>query len=129
MTIRLRHDLAPKLDARNAEVKANFDEIQNAIKKILTGNGAAWGDAMGLEMANTGIMTALGVVESGNRAAPSQTMTVFEDADRAMKLRVDEWNQVKTNRLPQLNQQLNQAHQPTVAIGEIEREVEYLMTR
>ena len=113
----------------NPDLKTNLAKMQDAIKKTLFAPGAPWGDGMGLETANSGLTSALFVVESSSRTAPSQSLSVFEDADRALKLRLDEWNEIKTNRLPQLNEQLKQAHLTPVAISEIEREVEYLMTR
>lgn len=84
---------------------------------------------MGLKEANTGLTAALGVVESSDRAVPSQAMTVYEQSDQAMKTRVAEWAQLKTGRLTQLNDQLKQANLKPVAIAEIEQMVEYLMTR
>ncbi len=113
----------------NPDLKTNLAKMQDAIKKTLFAPGAPWGDGMGLETANSGLTSALSVVESSSRTAPSQSLSVFEDADRAVKLRLDEWNEIKTNRLPQLNEQLKQAHLTPVAISEIEREVQYLMTR
>jgi hypothetical protein len=113
----------------NPDLKTNLAKMQDAIKKTLFAPDAPWGDGMGLETANSGLTSALSVVESSSRTAPSQSLSVFEDADRAVKLRLDEWNEIKSNRLPQLNEQLKQAHLAPVAISEIEREVEYLMTR
>jgi len=110
------------------EIKTRVTKTQDAIKKILAGT-ERWGDGMGLESANGAIAAALAVVESGNRTAPSQAMTVFEEAGRAVKLRLDEWNQMKATGLPHLNEQLKKANEATVSIGEIEREVEYLMSR
>ena len=69
------------------------------------------------------------MVESGDRAVPSQAIAVYEQSDSAMKARVAEWSQLKTGRLAQLNDQLKQAKLTPVAIAEIEREVEYFMSR
>jgi photosystem II stability/assembly factor-like uncharacterized protein len=113
----------------NPDLKTNLAKMQDSIKKTLFAPGSSWGDAMGLQTANAGLTAALSVVESGTRPAPTQALTAFEEADRALKLRLAEWNEIKTNRLPQLNEQLKQAHAAPIAISEVEQEVEYLMTR
>jgi hypothetical protein len=122
------NDAGQKLE-NNSDLRANLTKMQDAIKNTLLAPGTPWGDTMGLQTANSGLTSALSVVESSSRTAPSQGQTVFEEADRALKLRLAEWNEIKANRLPQLNEQLKQAHAAPIAIGEIEREVEYLMTR
>lgn len=113
----------------NPELKTNLAKMQDALEKTLLAPGTPWSDAMGLQTANAGLTSALSVIESSSRTAPSQSITVFEEADRALKLRLAEWNEIKTNRLRQLNEQLQQAHLTSIAISEIEQDVEYLMTR
>jgi hypothetical protein len=73
---------------------------------------------MGLELAHSGITSALRVVESGNRTVPSQALAVFEESDGAAKLLIREWNQMKANLLPRLNNELKQASQPPLSIDE-----------
>lgn len=94
---------------QQTDLKTAITEIENAIKTILTGNGARSGEGMGLELASSGISGALRVVESGDRTVPSQAIAVFEEADRAAKMRMDEWTQLKTTRLRSLSGQLKQA--------------------
>jgi hypothetical protein len=50
-------------------------------------------------------------------------------ASTQAKQRIAEWAELKKTRIPQLNQQLKEANLGPIAISEIEREVEYLMTR
>jgi hypothetical protein len=69
------------------------------------------------------------VVESGDRAAPSQAIAVYEQSDQAMKARLSQWAGLKAGSLKQLNDQLKQANLAPIAIAEIEREVEYSMSR
>ena len=117
-----------KLGDQQAELKASVRSVQEEIKKLLSGSARS-GEGMGLEIASGGIGGALRVVESGHRAVPSQAIAVFEESDRAAKLRIEEWTRMKTTRLRQLNDQLKRANADTVSIGEIEHEIEYLMTR
>ena len=117
-----------KLGDQQAELKASVRSVQEEIKKLLSGSARS-GEGMGLEIASGGIGGALRMVESGHRAVPSQAIAVFEESDRAAKLRIEEWTRMKTTRLRQLNDQLKRANADTVSIGEIEHEIEYLMTR
>jgi len=116
-----------KLDAARTELKAAVTQIQTEITQIIDGNAS--NGSMGMKEANSGLSAALGVVESGDRAVPSQAIAVYEQSDQAMKARLAEWSQLKTGRLAQLNDQLKQAKLTPIAIAEIEREVEYFMSR
>ena len=126
-------EIAAKVPETDTALHSAVTKSQDAIKKLLdgapAGTGDGWGDIMGLQAANSGLGSALEVVESGDRTTPSQGVTMFEEADRAAKLRIDDWKKIKTTLLPQLNDQLKQANEAPVSISEIEIEVEYLMTR
>jgi hypothetical protein len=54
---------------------------------------------------------------------------VYEQSDQAMKARLSQWAGLKAGSLKQLNDQLKQANLAPIAIAEIEREVEYSMSR
>jgi hypothetical protein len=69
------------------------------------------------------------VVESGDRTEPSQAIAVYQESSQAAKSREAEWARLKAERLPELNQQLRQAKVGAITIAEIEREVEWLMSR
>jgi hypothetical protein len=73
---------------------------------------------MGLELASSGIGSALRVVESGDRTVPSQAIAVFEEAYRAAKMRMDEWTRLRTTRLRSLNDQLKQANEGSASRDE-----------
>jgi hypothetical protein len=73
--------------------------------------------------------SALRAVESGDRTAPSQAIAVYAESGQAAKAREEEWARLKAERLPELNQQLRQAKVGAIKIAEIEREVEWLMSR
>jgi len=79
---------------------------------------------VGLENANAGLTSALAVVESGDRAVPSQAIALYHESSQALKLRLADWNHVKTNWLPQLNQHLRQGNMAPIAISEFAEEVD-----
>lgn len=119
-------DLKP--DAAHADLAASVKQVQAEITRILSGDTQT-GGAMGLMEASTGLSAALRVVESSDRALPSQAIAVYEQADQAMKTRTAEWMQLKTGGLTQLNEQLKKAKLTPVPVAEIEREIEFYMSR
>jgi photosystem II stability/assembly factor-like uncharacterized protein len=121
-------DLEPKLPPANVDMKATVRRVKAEIEKILQGDhgdSKSWG----LEAANSGLGSALRVVEGGDRAAPSQAIAVYQESSQAAKAREAEWAHLKAERLPDLNKQLRQAKVGALTIAEIEREVEWLMSR
>ena len=116
------------IKATQAALKASVEQVQAEIKRILDG-GEQSGMSIGLKEANSGLAAALGVVESSDRAIPSQAIRVYEQSDQAMKARIGEWAQLKGGGLKQLNDQLKQAKLTPIAIAEIEQIVEYFMSR
>lgn len=90
------------LSPQQTGLKTEITQIEDTIKKILSGDGVRSGDGMGLDLASSNITSALRVVESGDRTIPAQAIAVFEEADRAAKKRMDEWTQLKTTRLRSL---------------------------
>ena len=94
--------IAEKKNSPPTQPESEVIKAQDAIKKILSGTGAHLGDELGLESASSGVTAALRVVESGDRTVPSQAITLFEESDRAAKLRIAEWNQMKSSLLAQL---------------------------
>jgi photosystem II stability/assembly factor-like uncharacterized protein len=91
-----------KLSSQKTELKSDVTQAQDAIKKILAGTGAHSDDAIGLESASSSIAAALRVVEGSDRTVPSQVITLFEQSDRAAKLRMDEWTRLKATLMPKL---------------------------
>jgi hypothetical protein len=102
-------DLEPKLDTQ-PELKSNVSQLQDDIRKVLADDASG---SMGLETAHGGLAAALRVVESGDRAVPSQARELFEESDRAMKQHLEVWNAMKP-RLQQLNEQLRQSNLPPI---------------
>jgi len=118
-------EVQQKLPAQNAALA----EAQSAIGKILTNKEHAYGEGAGLQDANTGLASALRVVENGDRAVPSQAIAVYNESSAEVKARIAEWNGFKHSRLTQLNRQLREAGVTPVAISEIEEQVEFLVSR
>jgi hypothetical protein len=100
-------DLEGKLDG-HADLKLVVSQLEGEIRKILAGSDDSSAKTEGLEEASTGLGSALAVVESSDRPVPSQAVALYHESAEGLKVRVADWNHVKTNWLPQLNQHLRQ---------------------
>ena len=69
---------------------------------------------MGMAAANTGLSTALNVVEGGDRLPPLQAIDLYHQASQAAKARLAEWSNLKSGQLAPLNQRLRQANLSTI---------------
>ncbi len=117
-----------KLGAQNSALKSALAETQSAIGKILRNKEHAAEEGPGLQDAYTGLASALRVVESGDRAVPSQAIAVYKESSQQVKARIAEWDRCKQTRLAQLNQQLSEANFAPIVIAEIEQQVELPMS-
>jgi photosystem II stability/assembly factor-like uncharacterized protein len=113
----------------NPELLKRAREITAAIDGLLSGQPASTDSPMGLEVANTALTAALHVAESSDRTTPSQGFELYEQAHQASSARVKEWAALKQGPLAELNQQLHAHGLVQVGIAEIEREVDYFVTR
>ena len=86
--------------------------MQAAITKIEKGSPASSSESMGLEAANTGLSSALRVVEGSDRTIPSQAIELYRQSDEAAKARIAEWTKLKSTELPRLNDALRKAGRP-----------------
>jgi hypothetical protein len=102
-------------------------EAQSAIARILTNKNEP--DAPGLNDAYTNLATVLRVVEYSDRAVPSQAIAAHDEASREVKARTADWTSFKQTKLVELDRRLQDAGLAPITISEIDREVEYLMTR
>ena len=109
---------AETIPKANTELFSSVSQVQGAIQALLKGSGQNFGSAMGLEQAIQGLAGALKAVESSDRAVPSQATELFHECEQIVKLRLQEWKQLNTIRLPQLNDQLKQANMAPLVIGE-----------
>ncbi len=117
-------DLETKLGGDHGDVKSAALQLETEIHKILAGSEDPPTNAAGLENASSGLASALAAVESGDRATPSQAIALYHQCSEALKLRIADWNHVKTNWLPQLNQHLRQKNMAPIAISAIVEEVD-----
>ena len=93
-----KEDGSARLEARSRRSQ----EAQSAVSRILTSKGRAAADGLGLQDAYTGLASALRVVESGDRAVPSQAIAVYNESSPQIKARIAEWAEFKqTNWRPQ----------------------------
>jgi photosystem II stability/assembly factor-like uncharacterized protein len=122
-------DLQQKPAAQIAPLKSALAEAQSAIGKILTTKERSDGEGPGLQDAYTGLASALRVVEGGDRAVPSQAIAVYDESSKQVKTCIAEWGQFKQTKLTKLNQQLRDSKLTPIAIAEIEREIEFLISR
>ena len=117
------------LAGRHPELLKQVTELQTAITKIEKGSTPPTPETMGLEAANSGLASALRVVEGGDRTTPSQAIELFRQSDEAAKARIAEWTKLKSGELPRLNNALQKAGVQPIHISKIEREAENLMSQ
>jgi len=111
---------APGAAARRAA--ASTRELRERLDDLVEGS-------TGLETVNTQLTSALNVVESSDRPAPAQALAVYELARTASQAKLERWAKLKAGPLARLDRQWRAQGMPSVAIREIEHEVDYLMTR
>ncbi|MGA9528531.1 MAG: hypothetical protein WBS24_10480 [Terriglobales bacterium] len=126
---------------QKARIRSAVSESQSALANIVGSKEGSGKEAPALspalsqalsptlQDAYTGLVSALRVVESGDRAVPSQAIAVYKESSRDAKARLAEWVQFKQTKLAQLNRQLGDANMAPIAIAEIEREVDVVMSR
>jgi photosystem II stability/assembly factor-like uncharacterized protein len=83
----------------------------------------------GLKAAAAALASALHVVESSDREAPSQALAVYEYARSASQVKLEQWSALKTGGLTVLNHLFKRAGMPLVPIHDIEREIDRCVTR
>jgi photosystem II stability/assembly factor-like uncharacterized protein len=114
---------------QGAPLESVLVEVQAAIGNILTSKEHSADIGPGLQDAYNALASSLRVVESGDRAVPSQAIAVYKESSQPIKARIADWLRFKQTRLPQLNRQLQDANLEPIAIAEIEEQVEFLMSR
>jgi photosystem II stability/assembly factor-like uncharacterized protein len=122
-------ELEQKVSEKDSAIKSALVDAQTVISKIETKRAASPEQPTGLRDAFADMASALRVVESGDRAVPSQAIAVYDESNHRVKAAIAEWSEFKTTQLPRLNQELAGAHLAPIAISEIEQEVEFLMSR
>ena len=114
----------------NPELAARVEHLERSLKSLLAGGQRAQpGHGRGLEVANTGLSSALRVVESGDRAIPAQAMQLYQQSRAEMKEYLQRWESLKSTEVQQLNEQLRRGGMKPLQLSQIEAEVFYQMTR
>jgi photosystem II stability/assembly factor-like uncharacterized protein len=113
-------ELEQKLDSHHAQVKSAASQLQIEIRRIMAGAEDPAIKTEGLENASAGLTSALAVVESSDRAVPSQAIALYHESSEALKLRIADWNHVKTNWLPQLNLHLREGKLAPIVLSEVD---------
>ena len=125
-------DVAQKVGEKDSAVKSALAEAQaeisNIVSNIVSKPGGA-GRTSGLQNAFGDLVSALHVVESGDRAVPSQAITLYTEASQRVEKAIAEWSGFKKIKLPGLNQKLSEASLAPIAISEIEQGVQSRMSR
>jgi photosystem II stability/assembly factor-like uncharacterized protein len=103
-------DIQPKPE-QHPHAKASADGASDELKVLLIGSSSS---EMGLEKANTGLASALRVVESSDGPLPEQALDVYRESSAAMKRALAKWNDFKSKRLPALNHQLEGTGVPPI---------------
>jgi hypothetical protein len=122
-------DAKQKLGEQNAALTKSLAAVDAEIHEILTQPDPVSGQPTGLQDAYAGLASALGVVESGDRAIPSQAIALYQESSERVKAGVEAWSKFKETKLPHLNQELREANLSPISISEIEQPVEFLLSR
>ena len=121
-------DVEPKVGEQSSDLKSIVTDAHREIAEILTKKEPS-GPAGGLRVAFTNLSSALRVVESGDRAVPTQAIAVYKESSKGVKAGIAAWTSFKQTKLPQLNRKLTEGGFAPIEISEIEQEVEYLISR
>jgi photosystem II stability/assembly factor-like uncharacterized protein len=111
-------ELAQKLNDTTLVLKSPVTDAQAQIAKILGKSEAAPEQSPGLQEAYSDLASALRVVESGDRAVPSQARALYQESSQRAKTRIAQWKQFKETNLRQLNQKLRESGLTSISVVE-----------
>lgn len=121
--------LEQEIGERDAAIKSALMYAESEISKITAKQGTAPGQSAGLQDAFVNMVSALHVVESGDRAVPSQAVAVYNESKQRVRTAKAQWSEFKKTRLPGLNRKLSEGNLAPIAISQIEQEVQFLMSQ
>jgi photosystem II stability/assembly factor-like uncharacterized protein len=122
-------DAEQKLGEQNPTLKSALADAQAEVAKILSDKQPSQQQPGGLQDGYSGLASALRVVKGGDRAVPSQAIALYRESSQRVKEGIAKWAAFKQMKLLQLNQKLREGKFDPIAISEIEREVEFRMSR
>jgi photosystem II stability/assembly factor-like uncharacterized protein len=118
------------IPADNSALKGEVVTLETSLRSLMGRDDQGLDpDKWSLVTANSGLNSALGVVDVSERVPPSQAMEVYRMAKKSAAINEARWTAIKTHELSDLNQHLQAANVTPIAIAEIEEQVDYLMTR
>ena len=104
------------LGGQNVQLKSELAEAQSSLSKMLAPKANADERSSGLQEAYVGLASALRVVESGDRDAPSQAIAVYQESRTRARECLREWAAFKQTAFPRLNQHLREAKVAPIAV-------------
>jgi hypothetical protein len=113
-------DLEQKVRETDSTVKSALVDAQTEISTIVTKPEAILGQTASLQDAFADMVSALRVVEGGDRAVPSQAIAVYNEFNQRVKAGITEWSEFKNTKLPLLNKKLSEANLAAISISKVE---------
>ena len=96
------------LGEQNPSLKSAVANARSGIAEILSSKDNKEQQPAGLQDGYSEMVSALHVVEGGDRAVPAQAIAVYEESSQRVKIGIAAWAKFKETKLPQLNQQLRE---------------------
>jgi photosystem II stability/assembly factor-like uncharacterized protein len=112
-------ELERKIGEKDPDLKLVLADAQTETKNILA-RKSAQDQPAGLQDAYVNLISALQVVEGGDRTVPSQALAVYRESIPRLKAAIAAWEKFKRTQLQQLNQKLREASLAPIAIAEVE---------
>jgi photosystem II stability/assembly factor-like uncharacterized protein len=104
------------------DLRSSAAALDKDASAILTGPPQS--PDQGLRSSSLGLTVTLSVVEGADRTPPSQAQELYSQSARLLKVRLAEWQALKSGPLVKLNQQLRQAGLAEIAIARLVEEAE-----
>ncbi len=98
--------IKPQIEGSQAALMPQIVAVEAAMKAIKSGTPGAPGTISGLASASSALGSALRVVESGDRTAPSQALEVYQLAVAAARTGLIDWQKLQSGTLAELNRSL-----------------------
>jgi photosystem II stability/assembly factor-like uncharacterized protein len=106
-----------RAETQGGEIKSRLTEAKAMVDKIVADRSIT-PDHRGLEDAYRNLVSALRVVEGGDRPAPEQALALYKESSKKIEERTGEWTAFKQTTLPALNERLRQANLPEIVTNE-----------
>ena len=114
-------DIERRLADDQGSLRSALIQIQSEVSQILVKENENGISPSGLQAAYGDLASLLQVVETGDRAVPSQAIALYEQSTRQLKTCIAEWTAFKQTKVPEINQRLRDNKFPPISESEIER--------